>query len=352
MLRKARKKRPVWEHFNINTDLHPHVQCKYCFKDFQRAAAERMQAHLDKKCPRAPNNAKSRTKKQNNSSKIDYIDHINEGKKTFSWESFNVNQCEYCFKKFKQGVPHRMKLHIDEKCPKAPNIQFRQQNITSTTNDHVSENEQKSLEILLFKALSSTKTPFSFVDDPFVIQFFKCLRSSFKLPTEEEIKMQMNENIQSTNVDKDNMDSMHNLETRYQHVTKTYKEAADKGDIMAIHNLGYCYQNGIGVEKNGIKSFELYKEAAEKGQIDSINALGYCYENGLGTEENKIKSFELYKEAAEKGNIISMYNLGNCYRLGIGTEKDEIKSFESYKKALKKVILSQYIALEIVTDLE
>ena len=35
-------------------------------------------------------------------------------------------------------------------------------------------------------------------------------------------------------------------------------------------DLGYCYQEGIGTEKNEIKAFELYKEAAEKGHISAI----------------------------------------------------------------------------------
>ncbi|PKY31560.1 kinase-like protein [Rhizophagus irregularis] len=113
-----------------------------------------------------------------------------------------------------------------------------------------------------------------------------------------------------------------------------YSEAAEKGQIDSIHNLGCCYQNGIGTEKNEIKAFEF--KAAEKGQIDSIHNLGYCYQNGIGTEKNKIKAFEIYKKAAEKGQICSITNLGSCYRLGIGTEKNEIKAFKLYKKAAEK----------------
>jgi hypothetical protein len=192
MIRKARKKRPVWKHFNSgdrNINSHPYVQCKYCFKDFQRAVPERMQAHLDK-CPGAPNNAKSQSKQQNTASTIDHVNYINEKmvrKKAPIWENFNVIgksedshphvQCKYCFKEFKRAVPHRMKLHIDEKCSKASNnanLQSRQQTIAPTTNnfsDHISEDEQQSLEILLVKALSSAAIPFSFVDNPMLFNF-------------------------------------------------------------------------------------------------------------------------------------------------------------------------------------
>ncbi|CAB4402730.1 unnamed protein product [Rhizophagus irregularis] len=77
----VRKKGPVWEHFQIISNIdnpHPHVQCKHCSKDFQRAVPERMQAHLNKKCQNAPNNAKSQTKQQNTTSIIDNIEHMNE----------------------------------------------------------------------------------------------------------------------------------------------------------------------------------------------------------------------------------------------------------------------------------
>ncbi|CAG8617557.1 11366_t:CDS:2 [Rhizophagus irregularis] len=77
----VRKKGPVWEHFQIidNKDnRHPHVQCKHCSKDFQRAVPERMQAHLNKKCPKAPNHVKSQTKQQNTTSKINNIEHMSE----------------------------------------------------------------------------------------------------------------------------------------------------------------------------------------------------------------------------------------------------------------------------------
>ena len=47
-----------------------------------------------------------------------------------------------------------------------------------------------------------------------------------------------------------------------------YIEAAEKGDIPSIFNLGNCYKNGTGTEKNEIKAFELYKEAAEKVKLN------------------------------------------------------------------------------------
>ncbi|GBC28866.1 uncharacterized protein OCT59_001163 [Rhizophagus irregularis] len=255
----AREKGPVWEHFNCesrNNNSHPHVQCKYCSKNYQRGIPERMQAHLDKKCPKAPNNAKS---------------------------------------------------------------QALQQNIKSTSSDHINEEEQKYLEILLAKALSSAEVPSSFVENPLVIQFFQRLRPSFKLPSKEIITVQTDDN------------GYHSGSSSEKSV-ELYKKAAEKGHIASKYELGCCYQHGKGTEKNEIKAFELYKEAAEKGYTKSINKLGWCYYYGIGTEKNEVKAFEHFKEASDKNNTDAIDNLGYCYEHGIGTEKDEKKAFELYDK--------------------
>ncbi|CAB4478331.1 unnamed protein product [Rhizophagus irregularis] len=209
----VRKKGPVWKHFQIignNDKSHPRVQCKYCSKDFQRAVPERLQAHLNEKCPNAPNSAKSQTKQQKTISKIDNI-------------------------------------------------------------EHMSEEEQESS---------------------------KALTSSFKLSTREEAKIQTddNEQLRYSGIEKDEIRAF-----------ELFKEAAGKGDIDAMNNLGKCYQNGIGTEKDKIRAFEMYKKAAGKGQLDAITKLGYCYEKGKGTEKDEIRAFELYQEAAKGGDLFALY---------------------------------------------
>ncbi|CAB4416383.1 unnamed protein product [Rhizophagus irregularis] len=72
----VRKKGPVWDHFEILSNVvnpHPHVKCKYCSKAYKRAVPERMQTHLDKKCVQAPNSAKSQSKQQNSTSNLDHL---------------------------------------------------------------------------------------------------------------------------------------------------------------------------------------------------------------------------------------------------------------------------------------
>ncbi|CAG8602686.1 14760_t:CDS:2 [Rhizophagus irregularis] len=73
--------------------------------------------------------------------------------------------------------------------------------------DRISEEEQDDLEIQLAQALFSAGVPFAFVENLLVIQFFKCLRLSFKLPNRrklagdllndiyDEVKLQTDEQI-------------------------------------------------------------------------------------------------------------------------------------------------------------
>jgi TPR repeat protein len=47
-------------------------------------------------------------------------------------------------------------------------------------------------------------------------------------------------------------------------------KAAKQGDPLSQHNLGYCYENGEGVEKDIKKAIEWYQKAAKQGHEDSI----------------------------------------------------------------------------------
>ncbi|CAB4373771.1 unnamed protein product [Rhizophagus irregularis] len=128
-----RKKGPIWNHFTIESkdyNSHPHVRCNYCSKDFQRAVPERMQAHVDKKCSKAPSNVKQ---------------------------------------------------------------QNTMISITDNNGFHMSEKEQSSLESLLTKKLSSSEVLLSFVNNPVIIQFFQHLCPTVKLPNKNVANMPIDE---------------------------------------------------------------------------------------------------------------------------------------------------------------
>ena len=61
-----------------------------------------------------------------------------------------------------------------------------------------------------------------------------------------------------------------------------------QGDPYAQDNLGWCYKNGIGLEKDARKAVELFQKAAEQEQCaNAYTNLGICYKYGIGVEKNE-----------------------------------------------------------------
>jgi hypothetical protein len=54
---------------------------------------------------------------------------------------------------------------------------------------------------------------------------------------------------------------------------KWYTKAAEQGYEQAQHNLGVCYDNGTGVEKDMNEAVKWYTKAAEQGCADAEEAL-------------------------------------------------------------------------------
>ena len=117
---------------------------------------------------------------------------------------------------------------------------------------------------------------------------------------------------------------------------KKYTEAlgllnkiVDSGDIWGETILGYCYEFGLGVEKDPGKALEYYQKAADKKYPKAIGFVGHCYYNGIGVKKDVAKAFEMLKVAGEAGDCDNAEDLGLCYHNGHGTKKD-MKEAEKY----------------------
>ena len=78
----------------------------------------------------------------------------------------------------------------------------------------------------------------------------------------------------------------------------------------------------------------LLREAAEKGDATGQLELGNCYYNGLGIEKDDQEAVKYYQLSAEQGVPVAMFAYGDCYYLGNGVEQDLKKASEWYQKAL------------------
>ena len=63
------------------------------------------------------------------------------------------------------------------------------------------------------------------------------------------------------------------MAVNYPEGVKWLEKAADAGDAQALGNLGACYFNGFGVERNTEKGVSLIRKAAKAGNEEAQKAL-------------------------------------------------------------------------------
>lgn len=115
---------------------------------------------------------------------------------------------------------------------------------------------------------------------------------------------------------------------------KLYEEAEFTADASV--SLAYCYDKGIGTEKNAEKAIAIWKEYAEKGNETACRNLGVEYLFGKHLKRDYEKAFYWTQKAAELGDVVAINNLGWCYEKGYGTENDVNKAVEYYKEAASR----------------
>ena len=112
-----------------------------------------------------------------------------------------------------------------------------------------------------------------------------------------------------------------------------FKKAADMGVTISQKNLGLCYENGNGVEKDFSKAVYLYQKAAEAGVSDAQYRLAIRYYKGEGVEQDYSKAVYWWQKAAEVENSDAQNNLAICYYNGHGVEQDYSKAVYWWQKA-------------------
>ena len=112
-----------------------------------------------------------------------------------------------------------------------------------------------------------------------------------------------------------------------------YRKATDQGFSYAQNNLGACYFYGIGVEQNGEQAVYWYRKAADQGNATAQNNLGCCYFDGFGVMQNDEQAVYWFRMAADQGNDFALKNLGVCYEYGNGVKKNLRQAIFWYRKA-------------------
>src|SRR5258708_12799704 len=88
-----------------------------------------------------------------------------------------------------------------------------------------------------------------------------------------------------------------------------FYKAAEHGNNNAEENIGYMFQNGLGVPTDYARAMSWFDKAAAQGNSDAENQLGWIYEYGQGVEPDDAKAVTWYRLSADQGNRHGINNL-------------------------------------------
>jgi TPR repeat protein len=95
------------------------------------------------------------------------------------------------------------------------------------------------------------------------------------------------------------------------------------GNLDAGWRLADLYSRGQGAEPARI--FALFSELADRGEIRAIHSVGVCYEQGVGVPIDYPKAAAAYRRAAEDGSRSAMLALGALHARDLIIPRDNIE---------------------------
>ena len=124
------------------------------------------------------------------------------------------------------------------------------------------------------------------------------------------------------------------IAANYKKAEQCYKEAANKGNVQALNNIGDLYRKGHLGQPDNTKAIEWYKKSAEKGDHIGMMRLGFACLEGKGMVKDYEQAMKWFGQAAAKGNEASMFGIGQLYEKGLGVQKDETLAKTWYQNAI------------------
>ena len=81
-----------------------------------------------------------------------------------------------------------------------------------------------------------------------------------------------------------------------------FSQAAEQGNLKAMHNLAIAYAQGLGTAKDEAKAADWFARAASHGYVDSAFDLAVLYERGAGVPQDLRQALKWYAVAAFTGD--------------------------------------------------
>lgn len=121
---------------------------------------------------------------------------------------------------------------------------------------------------------------------------------------------------------------------QYPEAVKWYEKSVEAGDMDGYCNLGYCYEEGLGVILNSQRAYELYMTPAVYGFPRGYRRIAHCYIDGIYVEQDMAEAYKWMEKAALAGDEEAMFYCGVMLENGEeGLPANKKKAREWYRKS-------------------
>jgi TPR repeat protein len=114
------------------------------------------------------------------------------------------------------------------------------------------------------------------------------------------------------------------------------RERIEAEDPKALAWMGWCYLNGMGVEKDDAQGVAWLQRAADKGSPEALLELANSYRAGRFTETDFLQAFESFCRRSKAGDALATVTIAQLYALGVGVCANEREALRWYRLAADK----------------
>lgn len=134
----------------------------------------------------------------------------------------------------------------------------------------------------------------------------------------------------------------------YNKAVEHLRKAVELGHVAAQNSLGFCYENGHGVDKDVDEAIRLYRLAAEQGVAKAQLNLGLSYEKGDGVARDESEAACWYLKAAEQGVAEAQAKIGYFYMSGKGVPCDKKEALRWFLKSAEQGLAASQLYVGIM----
>ena len=118
----------------------------------------------------------------------------------------------------------------------------------------------------------------------------------------------------------------------YATALRSWLPLAEAGDPEAQANVGYMYEEGLGVSQQSDVAIDWYEKAAASGSMQANHNLGMIFAEGRGTPQSWVRALRYFEEAASDIPA-SRYMIGYTYFQGEGNIQNRPRAFREFMDA-------------------